>query len=364
MILESKDYFNINPNKRYNIILVKTKQDIIKMIEHFEYFKLYDSKKKYIGMDFEFNSSPNGKQIALFQINLEYEINNANIYLFYPPDLNSNQLKVLKNLLIENSIKKILHGGESLDIPYLFKNIFTTRNERNNFCRNLFDTRYMCEYLHLDNKIKEKCKIYKILLELNVINNKQYNMLLKNEEDMGPIYEIQIDVRKLDKHTMLYSAFDVLYLPTLLKQFPDTEIYMELIPQLTCFNFIDRYEEFFSKPFSELLNKANNYFLKINSSNLKMIDIFNYYYYTREGILLNLMEINYYKKFIETFIKFIVYKNISNQFTVYMKNNIIADTSDNLKELEKEFTKIHLPKQFENFFTNIRKKIKTEIINM
>ena len=76
------------------------------------------------------------------------------------------------------------------------------------------------------------------------------------------------------------------------------------------------------------------------------------------------MEINYYKKFIETFIKFIVYKNISNQFTVYMKNNIIADTSDNLKELEKEFTKIHLPKQFENFFTNIRKKIKTEIINM
>ena len=201
-------------------------------------------------------------------------------------------------------------------------------------------------------------------MELNVINNKQYNMLLKNEEDMGPIYEIQIDVRKLDKHTMLYSAFDVLYLPTLLKQFPDTKIYMELIPQLTCFNFIDRYEEFFSKPFSELLNKANNYFLKTSSSNLKLIDIFNYYYYTREGILLNLMEINYYKKFIETFIKFIVYKNISNQFTVYMKNNIIADTSDNLKELEKEFTKIHLPKQFENFFTNIRKEIKTEIINM
>ena len=34
---------------------------------------------------------------------------------------------------------------------------------------------------------------------------------------------------------MLYSAFDVLYLPSLLERFPNNVLYMKLIPQFTCF---------------------------------------------------------------------------------------------------------------------------------
>ena len=184
MILKAKNYFNnkiINTNKEYQIILSKNSKDIVKMIDYFEDFKKSNNDNKYASLDFEFNSSPEGKQIALFQINLESSLEKARIYLFYPPDLNIDQTKVLKSLLVEQSIKKILHGAESLDIPYLFKNIFTTTKERQLFCNNLFDTRYMCEYLHLEKKLKEKCKIYSILLELNVITSNNNILKVKFE---------------------------------------------------------------------------------------------------------------------------------------------------------------------------------------
>ena len=362
MILESKDYFFKDHNKKYKINLVKDKKETAYMIDYFNSFRKLNSKNKFVGLDFEFNASPEGKQIALFQINLESENENAEIFLFYPPSLDKNQTKDLKKMLIEPGIKKILHGAESLDIPYLFKNIFTTTKERTEFCTNLFDTRYMCEFMHLEKKLNNKCKIYSILLELKVINKKQYDMLLKNEEDMGPIYEIIIDVNNLDKHTMLYSAFDVLYLPVLLNKFPDNKIYMKLIPEMTCFNFIDRYENFFTKPFAQVLNKSNNYFVITNTKiNLKLIDIFNYFYYTRSGIILHFMEINYYKKFLETFIKFIIYKNIGKIYNVYQKSNVLANNMIEFNELEVEFSKIKLFNEFELFFTNLRKELKQEI---
>ena len=131
------------------------------------------------GLDFEFNASPEGKKIALFQINLESSKKECKIFLFYETHLNKDNIKILKKLLTNNEIIKVLHGAESLDIPYLLKNIFVSSNERNKFCNNLFDTRYMCEYLHLENKINAKCKIYHILKQLKVINQKQLDMLLK-----------------------------------------------------------------------------------------------------------------------------------------------------------------------------------------
>lgn len=364
MIIKSKEYFNLNINKSYEIKVVETTNDINNMISYFKNFINTNDNRKIVGLDFEFNASPEGKKIALFQINLESSKKECKIFLFYPPDLNNDNIKILKNLLTNNEIIKVLHGAESLDIPYLFKNIFVSSNERNKFCNNLFDTRYMCEYLHLENKINAKCKIYHILKQLKVINQKQLDMLLKNEEEMGPIYEIIIDVRKLNKNTMLYSAFDVLYLPSLLERFPNNVLYMKLIPQFTCFNYIDRYDEIFVKPFSNVLNKANNYFLKTKTRNIKLIDIFNLYFYwvtDDKGILLNLMEINYFKKFIETFIKFIVYKYISSKYIVYEKNNLPSNINKKLIFIENNFREYKLNQELEDFFSNLRRQIKNDI---
>lgn len=371
MNINSKNYFNkkLKWKKNYNLIVVKSKKDLNDMISYFIYFLKLKSNFKCIGMDFEFNSSTEGKKIALFQINLETEKNNANIYLFYPPDLSDKQIKVLVDLLINKDIKKVLHGAESLDIPYLFKNIFTTNKLRNKFCNNLFDTRYMCEYYNLENRNDSKCKIYHILREMDVIDDVIMKMLLDNEEKMGPIYLVDIDVRNLDEFTMLYSAFDVLYLPALLLQFPKNETYNKLIPEITCFNYIDRYEDIFNKPFSELLNKINNFFIIYEKNNffnkIKLIDI----YQTNHDKLINenqqisyLININYFKKFLKTFIKFIVYKFIYKNYKVFEKNKEKSNLINELLLLESEFQKIKLPDTFNNYFKNIRQELKTNII--
>jgi len=366
MLIKSKDYFNskVNHKRNYNIIVVKTKNDIIDMITFFDQFVKLSGNKKYASLDFEFNSSPDGKKIALFQINLEYNNDDGMIYLFYPPDLDDNQIKVLINLLIDKRIKKIVHGAESLDIPYLFKNIFTNNSLRNQFCNNLFDTRYMCEYYHIENNLDKKCKIYHILREMNVINDDQLKMLLKNEEDMGPIYLIEIDVRNLNDFTMLYSAFDVLYLSVLLEQFPDKSIYKKLIPEITCFNYIDRYENIFSKPFFELISKGNNYYIKSDRGNIKLISIYQLYYYWLDDdkkILSKLMEINYFKKFIETYIKYVVYKNMFKRYEIWENNIKRSYLVNEILILERNFEKNELSKYFENYFKIINKTISDSI---
>ena len=50
---------------------------------------------------------------------------------------------------------------------------------------------------------------------MKVIDKKQFDFLLKNEEDMGAIYKIFIDVKNMKKELTYYSAYDVLYLPRL-----------------------------------------------------------------------------------------------------------------------------------------------------
>jgi hypothetical protein len=111
MIINSNEYFNkkIKWNKVYKIVVVKNNKDIEEMISYFLDFIKLNSIKKSVGLDFEFNSSPEGKKIALFQINLESDKNDAKIYLFYPPDLKDTQLKILINLLTNPNVKKILH---------------------------------------------------------------------------------------------------------------------------------------------------------------------------------------------------------------------------------------------------------------
>ena len=97
MIINSKNYFNENIKviKTYKINVVNNNLDQDNMINYFKYFINLKNRYKIVCLDFEFNSSPTGKKIALFQINLESDLNDAMIYLFYPPDLNTKQLDIL-----------------------------------------------------------------------------------------------------------------------------------------------------------------------------------------------------------------------------------------------------------------------------
>jgi hypothetical protein len=263
---------------------------------------------KIIGVDFEFNRIKNERKIALCQINFVKE-NKMDIFLFYPPNIKKD---LFKNLLISDCIK-ILHGSESLDLPYLFDNIIDN-NDRDKFCNNLIDTRYLCEYYNSSNNIDGKCRIYDLLLNMKVISKTKYEKLMKNDKLMGNIWEINIDVSKQsfinNKKLIKYCVYDVLFLSELFNKFPKNEIYHNIIPEIGCVVFILRYE-----------NKLDKLFSEISSHNLKKyIENYNYndvYIYVFEWIMIdnfmyNLYQINYFRKFIDLLIKNILYNYLDN----------------------------------------------------
>jgi hypothetical protein len=360
MKIIGKDYFNTKNTKIYNVLICDTKNKIEEMTLYFiNFIKNYKDNNPIVGIDFEFNNINNKREIALFQINLETNNNNPIIYLFYPPDLTNKQIIILKDLLMTDYIKKIIHGGESLDIPYLFKNIFTTNNEQIMFCKNLFDTKYLCEFYNLKNKLTEnKCKIYYLLKQMDVINKKQFDYLLKNEEDMGPIYNIIIDVKKMSDELIKYSTYDVLYLPALLKSFPNTYYYNYIIPEITHIHYILKQTDFFEKQ-NEKISYFNNIFLDYGDNNIKLIEMYEYmYYWIKQNEISILLEITYFKKFFQLIIKSIVYNTITENYITYEKKGI-----PNIKKAINFFNIIDWNnfKYTKELFSKINKDIKNNI---
>ena len=96
---------------------------------------------------------------------------------------------------------------------------------------NLIDTKYLCDYYHRDNDIiDKKCKIYYILHEMEVIDDKQLKWLEDNQNAMGPIYLVHIDIHNLSDEVLMYSACDTLYLTALIEQSLLTDIALYYTP--------------------------------------------------------------------------------------------------------------------------------------
>ncbi len=296
-----------------NVIICKDNMSIM-YLETF--IKEFINKKgnKIIGIDFEFNRKDNMRVIALCQINFEID-NISKIFLFYPPDIN---IKLLDKLLSTNDIIKILHGGESLDIPYLFTEVVSNKEL---FCKNLFDTKYLCEYYNIKNNITDgKCKIYDLMKQMKVITNKQYNDMNKNDKMMGNIWEINIDVKNMNNMLIRYCVYDVLFLPQLYKSFivnnPDTNY--NIIQQISCYNYIYRFNGKLDEMFMEV-SKYNHY--RYNEMTFSEIYDIILIWLLSYDYIYNLYYINYFKKFIEIIIKNIIYNKIGNM-KLYNFNNI------------------------------------------
>jgi hypothetical protein len=324
----------------YKILICNNKSKIKLMIEYFNLFMKL-KKEKFVGIDFEFNRVNNERKIALFQINLETK-NNKQIFMFYPPHLDEDQMYVLKKLLFSELF--ILHGGESLDIPYLFSEIFTTTNEKVKFLLNLYDTKFLCEYYNNENNFTDyKCKIYYLLNQMKVIDDKQFKFLLRNEEKMGYISDIFINVNKMSKELTLYSAYDVLYLPRLLNKFPNNELYNNIIPDITRIVLLAKEFQYIEKRLN-ILNNFNNFYIKKDNE----IILFNEYFKDvlnkiNDNKILFFISINYFKKFFNLIIKISVYSYLTNNNKYYYIN-------------KEETRNIKLPtfKQYISFFKSFQ----------
>ena len=308
LILEGKNEFypNLN-NKTYNILLVDNKKKIKYMINYFKKFielqKKNTKEKFYLAMDFEYNRvSKTSRDIALFQINLENDSNIGMIFVFYPPELSKSDMNILIKLITNEQMIKIIHGGESLDIPYLF-----------------------------DQVLKDTNLIYSFLEEYKIVTHQKILDLESIEEKTGPIYLINIDIHKMNFDIFRYSLYDVLFLPDLIKKFLlKSQIYTKLIPEIS--QIIFQYKRnipsinFSFIEIRELVNKFNIHFVNIFNKKIQLDQIYQYHWLTiSDNEWNNLIQITYFKNFFEILFRYLVYYNISKTQTVYIKKENIAN---------------------------------------
>lgn len=364
MEIQSNHYFkNIDEKMpiKYRLNVVKNAKDIGIMISHFLKFIKAKYRNRTISMDFEFNNcsfkkgdeytkcmknSIGSKEIAIFQILLEDDSlktknDVGNIFLFYPEDLSEKQKKILIDLLTAPDIKKIIHGGESLDIPYLFKMLFKDEESKINFCSNLYDTKYICEYHHLVKKTEDKCKIYYFLKEMDIISNDQFEIIIKNEEDMGPIWFINLDIKKLNDNVVLYSSFDVLFLKSLLNKLVESNSKdeIDIVSGISSINFLYKMAVPEISNFIDKITTYNVHMLYDKDNNIvKFLDIFDLYYYwydDNKKIFSKLTDINSFKRFIQSILKIYLYLH----FSVNDINTNYGKFKSSLKDNDKKFIK-------------------------
>lgn len=322
---ENEFYPGLN-SKTYYILKVDSNININHMNNIIKKFNLSSndiSNKHYLGIDFEFNKvSKTDREVALMQMNLENNSNDGYIFVLYPPELSKENNQILINLLTNTKIIKILHGSESLDIPYLFNQLLITKENIDKFCIGFNDTKYLCDYLQLETGIKGKCSIYNLLADNKVITEKKIVELGKIEEKTGPIYLVEIDIHKMSNEIFKYSFYDVIFLPELVKKFLSRSlVYTNIIPNISC--LINKYKRNIENEYlilEELIQNMNMYFIYDGYHIILLKDIWETYYWIMNDTnqyLEKLKEIHYFKKFFEIITKFIVYSNVIKYFKVY-----------------------------------------------
>ena len=284
----------------------------------------FNQKKMYLGIDFEFNT----KVVALMQINFEQSrkdlFNYSLIFLFHPDQLDTNWRKFfIKNILCRNNVYKILHGSDSLDIPYVYNNLLSSDTELIiKFNRYFIDTKYLCEYnFYRKNQDLGKCKIYKLLLNEDVISSKIYDKLLKNEENMGFIYNINIDVNNLSEALINYTLYDVVFLPKLVTHFKTEINEFSLINQLVQLSFLDK-KNLINISSKNEVNKINNYLIFVKNKKFKLFEIYNIIYnkfLKRYNVIENILKINYIKSTLILMLKYETYVYIAKKFIIQSK---------------------------------------------
>ena len=363
-------------NNLYNIIQVDSDHKIRLMILYMIFYN-YDArsaKKLYAGVDFEFNQ----RRIALCQVGYFPHRANKFIWVFDPNTLDSPQTQYLiKYLFTTKWIYKIVHGSDSLDIPYLFQELFMNNHTHiYSFITRVIDTRFLCEYYKNSVQFTDKkCSIYDALLYFGTIDQDKYDELQHISKTMGAVQDVQWDVYGMSSFNLKYAAYDTVYLHSFYfdilhnakQETPELYNSYMYIPLITRFIFLEKWE------ISDLLPRIkaevdpiNNYIIKIEGENITMINIFNNA--IKEMVIntpdlvinvSNLLDINYFRSSLMLLFKMVFYSILTNNFTVYRNKDekytekiALGDVFDTLKLIHLEKLR-KLVKRFYNESLNV-----------
>lgn len=308
------------------------------------------NKNLFVGVDFEYTY----RKIKLFQMNFEHNISSESmIMIVNPNDLNNILIDIINMIFCNRRIKKIFHGGEALDIPYIYEELLGNDYKKIiKFTKSMIDTRYPCEYYKLNKSIEpdDKCSIYTATLYFGLINEKKLNELDDMQEREMPHHNTRDwNIKILSDPQIMYAQYDVLFLKYFYfrmiycaksKVSKDIKLhinvlYKHILYELTQIGYLDRNKKIFIlKTCQDIVNPLNNYMVKSGGNVYKLIDIFKLVF---SEIIVhdpycnidNIIKVNYYKNIMVVLIKMIIYTTIVNNYKVLKdKNNIFNEKID------------------------------------
>jgi hypothetical protein len=366
---EGNYMFSVNGKKEMSIL----KDDIIYYINLSEkneqnvYFHAYIllyameslfNRHFYIGVDFEYTN----RKIQLAQLNFEHDVSlKSMIMMVSPSELEPIMMENFIKLIICNKfIKKILHGSDSLDIPYVYKIMLENDPDKIiKFTQALIDTRFLCEYykLNRDEGADNRCSVYdqdparSAIYYFKVISTEKQNELTELMESLPAHHDIQWNIHKMPKSQIMYAYYDVIFLKyfyyrmiymateeeqTDIGKKTVIELYKHVLTELTQFVYLENNEiTFLKSKCKEEVDVINNYFVRKSNSILKMIDIYNQVsadLQTSNPVIdINkILKVNHFKTSILILIKRIVYGHISYKCKIFKdKATVWADKLSN-----------------------------------
>jgi hypothetical protein len=278
-----------------------------------------------------------------------------------PNELEPAMMDNFVELIICNKyIKKILHGSDSLDIPYMYEEMLKgDPNKIMRFTRTLIDTRFLCEYYKLNrgDESDNKCSIYdedknrSAIFYFGVISAEQQDKLTNILESMPAVHDIAWNIHKMPKSQVLYAQYDVIFLKyfyyrmiyvATLDDKSDMgkkmiiELYKHVLFELTQFVYLERREiTFVMAKCKEEIDPINNYMIRKPDGISKLVDIFNQ---VSTGLVTSdpkveidkLLKVNYFKGLLMILIKKMVYTIISRKCRIYKdRTTLWTDKLDN-----------------------------------
>lgn len=324
----------------------------------------YNLLSSFIGLDFEFN---NGK-IALCQIGLYYD-DSYTIYIIDPRLLSDKQLEIFIETILISPINRIVHGADSLDIPYIFNELFHKNNHKIiKFTDKMIDTRYLCEYHKIRSKSSNiKCSIYDALLYFNTIDETLYNQLNRMMDSIHYNRTDEWNIKKLSQNHILYTAYDVIFLKDLLNNIINkANKSLEFIPNITRFIYYVKWKIYdsYSCPtlpctFDDIKiinDNANNNFIIHKKKKITLLTIYNKYiktiYLEENDIYIeDILNINYFKSVINNFLKYIIYGILARKYKIYTSIDILSENKFYIDNIITTINKLEL-KKISILFTN------------
>jgi len=347
---DSRQEFKKKFEDRFSVIKCNTSDNIKLFLLYSIFYHLdaiHNSKKMYIGLDFEFNA----RKIALCQIAFYPFRKQKFIFILDPNDLSDYQTELMIKTVFTSNIYRILHGSDSLDIPYIFEELFVNDKDKIlKFTKTVIDTRFICEYHKITTSSEnKKCSIYDALLFFNTITKKKYDELNKINDAMGPIQDVNWNVKKMSSYHLKYSAYDVLFLKRFLNDMVQTEgKSTSYINQITRYIFLEKHNLTEITTNSKIIvDKINNYLIKTKDGNKTLINVYNeivpdIFIIGMDILVKNLLDINYFKSILSILFKRILYSIISERETIYENKNDTYNEKITFKEIYPDLSKMGL----------------------